>query len=130
MSPKLAGIFAPITTPFVNEDISLEHLKSKMRKYRQTELTEFFAPGSNGESKSLTEDKKLKVLDVILQEKIDRQLVMAGTGYKSTRQTIDFSQMDVAGYNGRKPRLPLLPLTREGQQSIKEAISKAGFIEV
>ena len=46
MAKKLAGIIAPITTPFVNEDVSLEHLKSNMRKYRDTGLAGFFAIGS------------------------------------------------------------------------------------
>ena len=92
MTKKLAGIIAPITTPFVNEDVSYEHLKSNMRKYSETGLAGFFALGSNGESKSLTEDEKLKILDVVLQEKADRQLVMAGTGYESTKQTVAFSK--------------------------------------
>jgi 4-hydroxy-2-oxoglutarate aldolase len=92
MAKKLAGIIAPITTPFVNEDVSLEHLKSNMRKYRDTGLAGFFAIGSNGESKSLTEDEKLKIVEVVLQEKADRQVVMAGTGYESTRQTVAFSK--------------------------------------
>lgn len=92
MKKKLSGIFAPITTPFVNEDVSLEHLKANMLKYRNTGLAGFFALGSNGENKSLAEDEKLKVLEVVLQEKAERQLVMAGTGYESTRQTIAFSK--------------------------------------
>ena len=41
--------------------------------------------GSNGESKSLTEDEKLKLLQIVIEEKADHQLVMAGTGYESTR---------------------------------------------
>ena len=92
MAKKLAGIIAPITTPFVNEDVSLEHLKSNMRKYRDTGLAGFFAIGSNGESKSLTEDEKLKIVEVVLQGKADHQLVMAGTGCESTRQTVAFSK--------------------------------------
>ena len=92
MTKKLAGIIAPITTPFVNEDVSLDHLKSNMRKYRDTGVAGFFAIGSNGESKSLTEDEKLKIVEVVLQEKADHQLVMAGTGYESTRQTVAFSK--------------------------------------
>ena len=92
MAKKLAGIIAPITTPFVNEDVSLEHLKSNMRKYKDTGLAGFFAIGSNGESKSLTEDEKLKIVEVVLQGKADHQLVMAGTGYESTRQTVAFSK--------------------------------------
>ena len=39
----------------------------------------------------LTESEKLKVLEVVLQEKADHQIVMAGSGYESTRQTISFS---------------------------------------
>ena len=62
-----------------------------MQKYSKTALAGFFALGSNGESMFLTESEKLKVLEVVLQEKADRQIVMAGAGYESTRQTISFS---------------------------------------
>lgn len=92
MSKKLSGIFAPLTTPFVSEEVSLEHLKSNMRIYQASPLAGFLALGSNGESKSLTAEEKLKILDVILKEKADHQLVMAGSGYESTRQTIAFSK--------------------------------------
>lgn len=92
MEKKLSGIFAPITTPFVNEEVSYEQLKSNMKKYKETQLAGFFALGSNGESKSLTENEKLKILEMVLQEKAGHQIVMAGTGYESTRQTISFSR--------------------------------------
>ena len=52
-----------------------------MQQYSKTGLAGFFALGSNGESMFLTESEKLKVLDVVLQEKADHQLVMAGAGY-------------------------------------------------
>lgn len=92
MEKKLSGIFAPITTPFVNEEVSYEQLKSNMKKYKETQLAGFFALGSHGESKSLTENEKLKILEMVLQEKAGHQIVMAGTGYESTRQTISFSR--------------------------------------
>lgn len=92
MKKRLSGIFAPITTPFVNEEVSVEHLKANMLKYKNSGLSGFFALGSNGENKSLTEDEKLKVLEVVLQEKAEHQLVMAGAGYESTRQTIAFGK--------------------------------------
>ena len=53
MAKKLAGIIAPITTPFVNEDVSLEHLKSNMRKYRDTGVAGFFAIGINHPNRDL-----------------------------------------------------------------------------
>jgi len=91
MPKKLSGIAAPISTPFVNGEVAYDQLKSNMQKYRRTALAGFFALGSNGESMFLTESEKLKVLEVVLQEKADHQIVMAGSGYESTQQTISFS---------------------------------------
>jgi len=91
MSKRLSGIAAPVATPFVNGEVAYEQLKSNMQKYSKTRLAGFFALGSNGESMFLTEAEKLKVLEVVLQEKADHQIVMAGAGYESTRQTISFS---------------------------------------
>ncbi len=96
MAKKLAGIAAPITTPFVNEEVAYDRLRDNVKKYSQTRLDGFFALGSNGESKCLTESEKLKVLEVVLQEKAEHQIVMAGTGYESTKETIDFSRKAAA----------------------------------
>lgn len=92
MAKKLAGIAAPITTPFVDEEVAYDQLRDNVKKYSQTPLAGFFALGSNGESKCLTETEKLKVLEVVMQEKAEHQIVMAGTGYESTKQTIAFSR--------------------------------------
>lgn len=91
MSKKLAGIFAPVSTPFVDGEVAYDRFKSNMQQYRKTGLAGFFALGSNGESMFLSESEKLKVLEIALQEKADHQVVMAGAGYESTRQTISFS---------------------------------------
>lgn len=92
MKKELRGVFAPITTPFVNEELSVEQLSENMVKYSKTPLAGFYVLGSNGEAKSLTEEEKLKVLEVVMAEKAPRQLVMAGTGYESTRQSTAFSK--------------------------------------
>ena len=96
MKTKLAGVFAPITTPFVKEEVSLDQFRENIRRYKQTPLSGLFVLGSNGESKSLTEKEKINLLEVALSERGEHQMVMAGTGYESTRQTIDFSKK-VAG---------------------------------
>ncbi len=90
MTTKIKGIYAPITTPFDNQDVSLARLKENMEKYSRSPLTGYFALGSNGESKSLTEKEKLAVLETVLAGRAGHQKVMAGAGYESTRQTIDF----------------------------------------
>jgi len=91
MPKKLSGIAAPISTPFVNGEVAYDQLRSNIQEYSQTALAGFFALGSNGESMFLTESEKLKVLEVVLQKKADHQIVMAGSGYESTQQTISFS---------------------------------------
>ncbi len=92
MSKKLSGIYAPITTPFVNGEVAYDKLKLNMQRYRETGLTGFFVLGTNGESMFLTQFEKLKILEVVLQEKASHQIVMAGAGYESTHQTISFSK--------------------------------------
>ena len=92
MTKKVSGVFAPITTPFGDDEVAFDQFKENIKKYSQTPLNGYLVLGSNGESKSLTEDEKLKLLEIVLQEKADHQLVMAGTGYESTRQTIAFSK--------------------------------------
>ncbi|MFC1580761.1 dihydrodipicolinate synthase family protein [Thermodesulfobacteriota bacterium] len=89
---KVTGIFAPITTPFINDEVSFDQFRENMQKYKETPLSGLFVIGSNGEAKSLTEDEKLKLLEIAVQEKGDHQKVMAGTGYESTRETIAFSK--------------------------------------
>jgi 4-hydroxy-2-oxoglutarate aldolase len=92
MTKKVCGVFAPITTPFVSDEVSYDRFKENVKKYSRTPLSGYLVLGSNGESKSLTEDEKLKLLEIVLEEKAGHQLVMAGTGYESTRQTIAFSK--------------------------------------
>ena len=92
MTQKVTGVFAPISTPFIDDEVAFDLFKENIKKYSQTPLNGYLVLGSNGENKSLIEEEKLKLLEIVLQEKADHQLVMAGTGYESTRQTIAFSK--------------------------------------
>jgi 4-hydroxy-2-oxoglutarate aldolase len=92
MTKRISGVFAPVTTPFVDEEVSIAHLRENFRKYSETPLDGFLVLGSNGENKSLTDEEKMKILEVALKEKAENQLIMAGTGHESTRQTIEFSK--------------------------------------
>ena len=92
MAKKLSGILAPICTHFVNQDLSIEKVRENMHQYRTTALAGYFALGSNGENKSLTEKEKLQILETVVGEKAEHQMVLAGAGFESTRQTIEFSK--------------------------------------
>ena len=63
--PKVAGVFAPISTPFApNEDVDLGALRVQPRAVRrERESAATSTLGSNGENRSLSEDERLRVLD-------------------------------------------------------------------
>ena len=85
---KLAGVFAPVVTPFQGDQPDLDALAFNLRKLGQTDLAGYLALGSNGEIESLTDEERLLVLEVFAQEKGDK-VVMVGCGCESTKETIE-----------------------------------------
>jgi len=93
MEEKLRGVFAPISTPFTKSgEVDYEGLASNVRRYAKAGLKGYLALGSNGENKSLTNDEKLKVLETIIKNKGEDQVVMAGSIFESTFETIQMAQ--------------------------------------
>ena len=91
---KLSGVFAPVTTPFRDDQPDQEALAFNLRRLRRTGLTGYLALGSNGEAQSLTDKERRLVLEVFAREKGDK-VVMVGTGCESTAETIEKSHMAV-----------------------------------
>ena len=89
---KLSGVFAPVVTPFRNDELLLDDLRFNLQKLRETNLTGYLALGSNGEYRSLNDREQREVLEVFAEEKGDK-VVMVGTGCESTRQTIEKSRV-------------------------------------
>jgi 4-hydroxy-2-oxoglutarate aldolase len=91
MLRKLAGVFAPICTPFeAAEQVDLSALRFNMEFYARSGILGYLALGSNGENKSLTEKEKLEVLLTIIRNKAPHQVVMAGATYEAQRDTERF----------------------------------------
>ena len=81
-------VFAPMMTPFDQEErVALHHLEEDVHKYSKTSLAGIFARGSNGQDKSLTENEKLQVLQVVIEDARGHLIVTAGKGCEGTRQT-------------------------------------------
>lgn len=88
---KLAGVFAPICTPFsVDENVDDHALRDNQARYAESGLQGYLALGSNGENRSLSESERLHVLDVIVRYKGSGQVVMAGATYDAQRETERF----------------------------------------
>lgn len=93
MNEKLKGVFAPITTPFTAEGkVDYAGLKANMEFYAKSGIQGYLALGSNGENKNLTNDEKVKVLKTIIDNKGEKQSVMAGCIFESTYETIHYAK--------------------------------------
>lgn len=88
---KLSGVFAPVVTPFDNDDVRYDWLEENLEKLGKTKLKGYLALGSNGEFMSLTREEQLEVLEVFAKHK-GKKIVMAGTARESTKETIEFSR--------------------------------------
>lgn len=93
MPNDLSGIWAPICTPFVNEELDIENFKKNIELYAKTPLRGYFVLGSNGEACMLNEKEKLKLLSVTAENKHEGKLVMAGCNHESARNTIAFTKL-------------------------------------
>lgn len=89
---KLSGVFSPVVTPFRSDELALDDLRFNLRKLSKTDLAGYFALGSNGEFRSLTDKEQIQVLEIFAEEK-GNKVVMVGTGCESTRQTIEKSKL-------------------------------------
>jgi 4-hydroxy-2-oxoglutarate aldolase len=91
--PSLAGVFAPICTAFLpNEDVDPGALRDNLARYAASGIHGYLTLGSNGENRSLSEEERLEVLDVVVRHRGPGQIVMAGATYDGQRQAERFLQ--------------------------------------
>lgn len=84
----IKGIFAPIPTPFVDEEIAYDKLGENVAKWGSTGLSGLVVFGSNGEAPYVDEDEKVEVWAYVRKHLPKDKMVIAGTGQESTRATI------------------------------------------
>ncbi len=82
------GIFAPIPTPFVDEEIAYGKLEENLARWGNTGLSGIVVLGSNGEQPYVDEDEKVELWALARKHFPKDKIVIAGTGCESTRATI------------------------------------------
>ena len=93
MNKICTGVFAPITTTFDPDGtLNLAAMRENVKKYAASPIHGYLALGSNGENKSLTNEEKIAVAKVIIENKAPEQIVMAGSIFESTMETIAFAK--------------------------------------
>ncbi|MCY4436042.1 MAG: dihydrodipicolinate synthase family protein [Chloroflexi bacterium] len=104
---QLTGIYPPLATPFVNQELALDLLAENVRQLAPSGLKGFVALGSNGELPALTESEKLHVLETVVSSALEDSQVIVGVGYESTRQALAF--ITAAAARGAHAALVLPP---------------------
>lgn len=86
MLDSLKGIYPPLITPFVDDELAIDKLQRNIRKYERRELSGYVLFGSNGESAFLTKEEKLQIIASVREH--TKKTLIAGTGLDSIKDTI------------------------------------------
>ena len=89
---KIKGVIPPMITPFSeNGDVDYDKHVHNLKEWNKYDLAGYLVLGSNSETVYLTEEEKLKLIEITIENKSDGKLVMVGTGMESTRATIELT---------------------------------------
>ena len=91
MSSIMRGIFAALTTPFVNNQISLEYFIANLEKYEAFTLNGYVIAGSTGESVYLSDDECETLIRTAKKTVSSKKTIIAGTARESTQKTLNFT---------------------------------------
>jgi len=86
---NLQGVFSPMCTPFLkNGALDMAGLEKNIEIMNKSGLKGYFILGTNGEYKTLSEDERIKIIKSTVAKAGKDKVVMAGTGFESTLETI------------------------------------------
>jgi len=104
---QLKGILSPITTPFINDEVSFDKLKSNLGNQNRVNLAGYVVLGSNGESVFLTREEKIRTISYVREHAFSNKVVISGTGADSIKETISLT--NDAAENGAEYALIITP---------------------
>lgn len=85
---NFCGVFAPIPTPFVDDELDLGALRDNLARWMETDLAGIVVLGTNGESAQVNDDEADQLIATTRTVMPTDRLVIAGTGRESTRATV------------------------------------------
>jgi len=94
----LAGVLAPITTPFdrATGEVAPVHLRQNVTRLLAAGLDGVVVVGSTGESALLDPDEQRRMVAWVREVLPDRRWLLAGTGSESTRQAVALTRAAAA----------------------------------
>lgn len=92
MRKNLAGVFCPITTPFIEETVAIKKLGENIEKFNSTGLSGLVVLGSTGEAVHLNLQEKIRIIQTARNYLAGDKILIVGTGHQSTYKTIEFTK--------------------------------------
>jgi 4-hydroxy-2-oxoglutarate aldolase len=90
---SLKGVFVPVVTPFGRRgEIDEGRFRENMARYAALGLAGVLVAGSTGEAPYLNDRERLRLVEIARELIRPPQLLLAGTGLESTRETILLSR--------------------------------------
>ena len=90
---EIKGIISPILTPMKSdESVNYEELRVQINRLINGGIHGIFVFGTNGEGYILSEEEKIEIMRVAVEEVNGRVPVYASTGLVGTKDTIRLSQ--------------------------------------
>ncbi len=86
------GIFVPNIVPFKNGEIDEEGLRNVVRYLMKQGVDGLVPNGTTGESATLNDEEKERVLKIVIDEANGKIPIIAGTGTNDTRHTIELTK--------------------------------------
>lgn len=94
---KIRGVIVPVIVPFKKDGaVDYDKFNRNIEKWNEDDLGGYLILGSNSEAVLLNREEKLKLVEEAVQTADRNKLIMVGTGFESTLETIHFNNQ-VAG---------------------------------
>lgn len=89
---KLHGVMPPMVTPFTADgSVDYAAFTANLKSWNSTGLSGYLVNGSNSETAYLSEEEKLKLVELTAEHAAAGMHIMAGTGLEEPRATIEFT---------------------------------------
>ena len=114
------GVFAALTTPFIEDRISPEKLGENIQRYDRFQLSGYVVLGSTGESVFLTDEESEKLVEAAKASASKEKKIIAGTARESTKETLNFTnRMAGLGIDAALVRTPSYFKSLMDQEALK-----------
>lgn len=121
MTESFKGVFAALTTPFIQDEISHEEFIGNIQKFNSLDLAGYVVLGSTGEAVYLTDEESEKMVQAAKENTPSDKKILVGTARESTKITLEFTNhMASLGADAALIRTPSYFKSRIGHEALKK----------